>query len=51
MDESFAKDSLSLKERERDRERGSKILLSRARALRRQGSEAECALWKHLRGR
>ncbi|MEJ1408634.1 MAG: endonuclease domain-containing protein [Candidatus Sedimenticola sp. (ex Thyasira tokunagai)] len=31
--------------------RGSKNLLSRARTLRCQASEAECALWKHLRGR
>jgi very-short-patch-repair endonuclease len=49
MDEPTTKSPLSL--RERDRERGSKNLLSRARALRRQASEAECVLWKYLRGR
>jgi len=35
---------------ERGRERGTKNLLSRARTLRRQASDAECVLWKHLRG-
>ncbi|MDG4476736.1 endonuclease domain-containing protein [Thiovibrio frasassiensis] len=43
------KDPLS--PRERDRERAPKKLLTRARALRRQSSEAEKALWQHLRAR
>ncbi len=43
------KDPLSL--RERDRERGPKKLLTRARVLRRQSSDAEKALWEHLRAR
>ena len=49
MDKPLTKDPLSL--RERDRERGSIPLSSRARTLRRQTTEAESALWKHLRGR
>jgi very-short-patch-repair endonuclease len=49
MDKPATKDSLT--RRERDRARGSDTLLSRARALRRQASDAEYALWKHLRGR
>ena len=49
MDRPATKSPLS--RRERDRVRGSKTLLSRARALRRQASDAEYALWKHLRGR
>ncbi len=49
MDESATKRPLS--HRERDRERGSKNLLLRARALRRQASEAERTLWQQLRKR
>jgi adenine-specific DNA-methyltransferase len=49
MDESVSKGSLAL--RERDRVRGSKTLLSRARALRGRASEAERVLWYSLRGR
>ena len=41
----------SLSRRERDRERESKNLLARARTLRRQSSDAESALWRHLRAR
>lgn len=37
--------------RERARVRGSESMLTRARKLRRQASDAECALWKQLRGR
>jgi len=48
MDESATKSTLSL--RERVGERGSKNLASRARALRRQATEVERVLWKHLRG-
>jgi very-short-patch-repair endonuclease len=48
MDEPGTEDPLSL--RERDRERGSNEMLSRARALRRHASEAESTLWKYLRG-
>ena len=40
-----------LSRRERDRERESKNLLSRARTLRRQSSDAESVLWRHLRAR
>lgn len=40
-----------LSPRERDRERGPKKLLTRARALRQQSSEAEKELWEHLRAR
>jgi len=35
----------------RDRERESKNLLARARTLRRQSSDAESVLWRHLRAR
>jgi len=48
MDEPETKVPLS--HRERDRERGSNEMLSRARAMRRQASEAEITLWKYLRG-
>jgi very-short-patch-repair endonuclease len=48
MDKPTRNDPLSL--RERTRERGFTQLLSRARALRRQSSEAERTLWKYLRG-
>ena len=47
MDKPITKGPLS----RRDRVRGSKILLSHARTLRRQSSEAEFALWRQLRGR
>ncbi|MHB8987762.1 MAG: endonuclease domain-containing protein [Deltaproteobacteria bacterium HGW-Deltaproteobacteria-16] len=43
------KDPLS--PRERARVRGPKKLLTRARALRRQSSDAEKTLWEHLRAR
>ncbi len=49
MDESATKNPLS--SRERARVRGSKSMLIRARKLRRQSSDAECALWKQLRNR
>ncbi len=49
MDDTETKGSLSL--RERDRVRGSKRLGSLARAQRRQATDAERLLWKHLRGR
>lgn len=49
MERTLTKDSLSL--RERGRERGSKNMKSLARALRRQATDAEHLLWKHLRGR
>jgi very-short-patch-repair endonuclease len=48
MDKPTRNDPLSL--RERARERGFTQSLSRARALRRQSSEAERTLWKYLRG-
>ena len=48
MDEPATNSPLSL--RERVGERGSKNLASRARALRRQATEVERVLWKHLRG-
>jgi very-short-patch-repair endonuclease len=47
MDEPETKNPLSL--RERVRVRGSNGTLSRARAMRRQSSEAERTLWKYLR--
>jgi very-short-patch-repair endonuclease len=47
MDESGTVHPLS--RRERDGERGSNDMLSRARTLRRQSSEAERTLWKYLR--
>ena len=37
--------------RERARVRGSKALSARAKALRRQSTDAELLLWRHLRGR
>lgn len=40
-----------LSPQERDREKGPKKLLMRARALRQQSSEAEKTLWEHLRAR
>ena len=40
-----------LSRRERDRERESTCLLARARTLRRQSSDAESVLWRHLRAR
>jgi very-short-patch-repair endonuclease len=40
-----------LAHRERDRERESKKLLARARRLRRECSDAEILLWRHLRAR
>ena len=40
-----------LSHRERERVRGSKNLISRARTLRQQATETEQLLWKHLRGR
>ena len=49
MDDPQTKGTLSL--RERDRERESKTLLARARTLRRQSSEVENLLWRHLRAR
>ena len=49
MDSPKTKGSLS--RRERDRERESKNLLARARTLRRQSSDAESVLWRHLRAR
>ena len=48
MDEPATNSPLSL--RERVGERGSKNLASRGCALRRQATEAERVLWKHLRG-
>jgi very-short-patch-repair endonuclease len=47
MDESGTVHPLS--PRERDRERESNEILSRARTLRRQATEAERTLWKYLR--
>jgi hypothetical protein len=47
MDDPQTKGTLSL--RERDRERESKILLARARTLRRQSSEVENLLWRQRR--
>ncbi|MCW8964753.1 MAG: DUF559 domain-containing protein, partial [Gammaproteobacteria bacterium] len=41
----------SLSPRERGRERESKKLIARARALRRQSSDAENVLWRYLRAR
>ncbi len=49
MERTLTKDSLSL--RERGRERESKNMKSLARTLRRQATDAEHLLWKHLRGR
>ena len=49
MDDPQMKGTLSL--RERDRERESKTLLARARTLRRQSSEVENLLWRQLRAR
>jgi very-short-patch-repair endonuclease len=49
MDDPKAKGPLS--RRERDRERESTYLLARARTLRRQSSDAENLLWRHLRAR
>ena len=49
MDDPKTKDPLS--RRERDRERESTYLLARARILRRQSSDAESVLWRHLRAR
>ena len=49
MDDSKTKRPLS--HRERDRVRASNNLLTRARALRREGSDAENVLWRHLRAR
>jgi len=49
MDDAETKGPLSL--RERDRVRGSKRLRSLAWAQRRQATDAERLLWKHLRGR
>jgi adenine-specific DNA-methyltransferase len=49
MDTPKAKGPLS--RRERDRERVSTSLLVRARSLRRQSSDAENVLWRHLRAR
>ena len=40
-----------LSRRERDRVRESKNLLVHARTLRRQSSDAERVLWRHLRAR
>ncbi|TNF92457.1 MAG: endonuclease domain-containing protein [Gammaproteobacteria bacterium] len=55
MRETTVKDPLSHREYpqgiKRVRERGSKLLLSLARILRRQASDAENLLWNHLRGR
>ncbi|OGQ88995.1 MAG: DNA methylase [Deltaproteobacteria bacterium RIFOXYD12_FULL_56_24] len=42
---------MPLSPRERDRERAPKKLLTRARTLRRQSSDAEKTLWVHLRAR
>jgi len=42
---------IPLSPRERDRERAPKKLLTRARTLRRQSSDAEKTLWVHLRAR
>ena len=49
MDGPKPKGSLSC--RERGRERESKNLLAGARTLRRQSSDAESVLWRHLRAR
>ena len=49
MDDPKKKSPLS--RRERDRERESTYLLARARILRRQCSDAESVLWRHLRAR
>ena len=49
MDDLQTKGPLSLRERGRVRE--SEELLARARILRRQSSEAENVLWRHLRAR
>jgi len=49
MDDPKTKSPLS--RRERDRERESTCLLARARTLRRQSSDAESVLWRHLRAR
>lgn len=49
MDESIKDGLLSL--RERARVRGATQLISRARTLRQQATDAEQLLWRHLRGR
>ena len=51
MDDPQTKGPLSLRERDRERERESKNLLARARTLRRQSSDVENVLWRHLRAR
>ena len=50
MDDPKTRNPLSHRERARERESG-KLLLARARKLRRQSSDAESVLWKHLRAR
>jgi len=49
MDEIKTNSPLAL--RERDRVRGSKTLTTRARTLRKNSTDAERVLWKHLRSR
>jgi very-short-patch-repair endonuclease len=49
MDEAQAKRPLH--RRENVRRKGSKDLRTRARMLRREGTDAERVLWHHLRGR